>query len=573
MKIPIYESQLGIEFIPHQPQQPSDPIGGAMQEFGSTFAKVSANIYEAIRDNRVAAETSEAQINSVKELNAFEESLRRDPDYDTYEQRYQELLADLKDRHGSAMSEPRAKTNYQRWIDVEAERRRSSIRSLRDNREIDAHMDTLNYVIEEGIKEKDLGIIADSVEAAMGTMLITEGDALKIIADAEHSIEIELYREHAFDLGHEPGAQYLMDEELTPNLTRDERTNLISRHNTEWNQRNALAKKDLSAQRMKSDLRAQKEFRSVRMGEMSPSDFFEQLQEPSEHYPGFDVEDVRRYDSLLRTLIDQWQRDKKGTTKDPYDWEKYSDPIILADLREAIYSGKYTHDEIAAELRKWAVDPDDPDRMKANRFIGHDDMDKMWNLLEKAKPDFGYMGAMKVIDDAVTKGTIEPDEGAKLKTRTHNIIKEDVRGIPYTADEQVQIAKNQIEERKQNTWNLFVEAIDNVLPGEWGRNPIEHWEAMIREGKTLGAEDKYAKQIADVRRWQIQEFVDKFGRVPAEGEAKALPSGELIFEVMEGDQKVTWARRGDKHWWVFNESTGLWERSHRAKRGNATLDR
>ena len=161
-------------------------IGDAVSRFGRGVSQVG----EALQERRDTVETATAKTEYLKAELAARRALQEDPDFATYDQRYQDQMQAHRDRIAKGFSNNIARQNFNLAIDKDIELGAEKVRGMAQARERDVGRAGLEDLIGQNIN-----LLAEAEDDETRTELLAmTGDAIEDAKERRYLTDLEAAR-------------------------------------------------------------------------------------------------------------------------------------------------------------------------------------------------------------------------------------------------------------------------------------------------------------------------------------------------------------------------------------------
>ncbi len=206
-----------------------DAMSASLSRFGGVLTDVGSEVGRKLRENREATQYAAAQTQAYQKFNEFRLKLNEDPEYLKYPEKYEEFQQQIFTEIGDGISEPNAKAQFQIWGNSEKVRQWKEVNDLSQKKEITDMIGVYENDIDQAIIRGDHAFIISRTNSAIAGGLLLESQGQKVINDATHQIEINTALTQAMTLPLEDGENYVNNAKNTPNLTPQERQQIVNK--------------------------------------------------------------------------------------------------------------------------------------------------------------------------------------------------------------------------------------------------------------------------------------------------------------------------------------------------------
>lgn len=240
-KIPQYREQVKPSFVPSvKPSLKTAAMQGAgMQQFGQTMADIGQDWAQALKTARVADQYATAKAGWLDEMNQFQLSLNKRPDYENYAKEYAAKVEELNSKYGERITERKAAEAFNQWAGLEAVQRKNRVMAEAMRKEV-GHMrmnlyNNLDRLAKNGEKDN----IRSYIESALTAGYISREEAEQKLPEALAAADFHLMVEEIQGLDVDTALQRI--EEAPETITLQQRNTLrqIAIQRDNWEKRKA----------------------------------------------------------------------------------------------------------------------------------------------------------------------------------------------------------------------------------------------------------------------------------------------------------------------------------------------
>ena len=246
MPIPLYSQQVA---PPHKPRGPNVAAAKAQAvgQFAQTAAGAVSGFAGRLADLAAQNELSQSVISANDQWRDFWAGIQKDPEYTSYQEKFDTFYRGVNDTLYGKVKLPRAKMALETRMAELKSGWEDKVRNLSDDRAIDHARGLTQQSINQSIKDMDINRALAEIRSAGEDMLYTQEDLVKIKETAVNEIIHDKTMAYARMLGDE-GMYWLMSDEAggkfavdldgeTYSLTPEQRNDMAANLGTERSNR------------------------------------------------------------------------------------------------------------------------------------------------------------------------------------------------------------------------------------------------------------------------------------------------------------------------------------------------
>lgn len=524
--IPQYEHRIPIQITRPPIRKPyTKSMGQTVVEGLAALTKAGASFLQNYEKAKVEAEITSAEVGTLNEINNFMLNLSKDPDYMTYEEKFEKELSKIRIKYYGGLKHKQSKDLYEKFVDKNAVSWRHTVAWDASHLGVE-HMQVdynneLNIL--EGIGDKQKIEVRYGVALDQG--ITTHGAVDSDRLERFYRIDYRTAEKNALNIlqteGKDSAIKYIHSDLIPESIVSGDIRKLENRVNAEWNLIQAEKTKELETLRTKVQGEIVQKYSTGNITELrklrSQILNLEILPPVGQNSQLWWIDKI---DTQIKTYLDA---ENKGET----DPNTKFNPEIYAQALQIIYDDSIDlPDKEEFILNNMSADSAGNPRLRAKEDIP--------TLLKLARGEksFTVKTAIKSFDLALSNEIITPQQYIDVSTEFN----EAVESGKYTEQGLKDFAKNQLIH----------------LNDEWIEDELEKTGGFFsRKEKPEAYIERHKPEERKVEKGLAEEFEDFFNRKVVntymyDDGREALFDGEDWWMLIDGkwhksDQKTnTW---------------------------------